>query len=89
MIVSIEDCADLQLEGGGWRCRPILLGKLNDCSDTVGMKHLCFEDHLGWLVGKFFREAKGRLVESSLEWGVLWTLKAHSPFEEVFLFQTN
>ena len=48
---------------------------------TIGMEHLSFEDHFGWLVGELIGEPEGGFVESPLEGRVFWSLKAYSPFE--------
>lgn len=53
------------------------------------MEHLGLEDHLGRLVGELEWESQGGLVESSLEGGVLWSLEADAPLEEIIILQAD
>ena len=72
---------DLRREDAKSRCRPIRFDKLGKAYFTIGMEHLSFEDHFGWLVGELIGEPEGGFVESPLEGRVFWSLKAYSPFE--------
>jgi len=56
---------------------------------TVGMEHLCFEMHLGRLIGEIIWKLQGGLIESTLEGSTLWSLEANSPIEEIIINETN
>ncbi len=71
----------LRREGGGWRCRPILWGRLNSKYGTIGVEHLSFEEHFGGLVGELEWEPESGFVESSLEGSIFWSLEAYSPIK--------
>ena len=68
-------------------CRPSLKGKLSRRRSTVGVEHLCFEDHLRRLVGELVRKTETSLVESALKGSALWTLETDTPAEEVSVLQ--
>ena len=60
-----------------WRC------------STVGVEHLCFEEHFWWLIGEVIWKFECGLVESSFEGGVFGSLEADSPVEEVIIDESD